>query len=115
MNPMLKIRQLAIALLDDEEGISEQAYELLYDFLDDDMKRQVDATDGRFYLPESFKDGEAPENEQDVQLSYLQNVVRQIIPEAQFEYDNYGQLVIYTGLANDDENNFVVPFEAKND
>ena len=40
-----------IDLLDDEDGISEKAYDKLYEFIPEDIRRVVDATDGRFYLP----------------------------------------------------------------
>jgi hypothetical protein len=110
---VLKIRQLAIELLTQDDGISEAAYELLVDFLDSDMRRQVEATDGRFYLPENFKDGESPLEEQDVKLSYLENVIQQIIPGASFETDNFDQLVIYTDkmLDGDTVVDFVNPEE----
>jgi hypothetical protein len=42
-----------IDLLDDEDGISEKAYDKLYEFIPEDIRRSVDATDGRFYLPSS--------------------------------------------------------------
>ena len=45
-------RPVAIALLDDEEGICQAGYDEMYDLLDDDIKQCVDATDGRFYLKE---------------------------------------------------------------
>jgi len=45
-------RKVAIALLDDEEGICEPGYEAMYDLLDNDIKRLVNATNGRFYLKE---------------------------------------------------------------
>ena len=45
-------RPVAIALLDDEEGICQAGYDEMYDLLDDDVKQCVDATDGRFYLKE---------------------------------------------------------------
>lgn len=37
--------------------------------------------------------------------------VRLIIPSAEFDYDNDGQIIIYTGLTFDDDGN-PVPFEA---
>lgn len=45
-------RKLAISLLGDDDGVSEDSYNLMYDFLDDDIKNLVDATDGRFYIKE---------------------------------------------------------------
>jgi len=50
-------RNLAIALLDDDKGISEEAYEQLCAKLagtpNIDILMYVDATDGRFYLKEN--------------------------------------------------------------
>ena len=110
---VLKIRQLAIELLTQDDGISEAAYELLVDFLDTEMRRQVKATDGRFYLPETFKDGESPLEEQDVKLTYLENLIQQILPGASFETDNNDQLVIYTDKMLDEDN--VVDFVPNED
>lgn len=48
-------RKLALALLNDEHGISGAAYVFLADMLDNerdfDIIEAVEATDGRFYLP----------------------------------------------------------------
>lgn len=48
------LRQLAIALLDDDQGINEKAYKILTGLLLDssntDILRAVDCTDSRFYL-----------------------------------------------------------------
>jgi hypothetical protein len=110
---VLKIRQLAIELLTQDDGISEAAYELLVGFLDTEMRRQVKATDGRFYLPENFKDGESPLEEQDVKLTYLENLIQQILPGASFETDNDDQLVIYTDKMLDVDN--VVDFVPNED
>ena len=55
----MPIRNLAIALLDDDNGISESAWNLLAVLLkkegahNEDILNMVEATDGRFYLPES--------------------------------------------------------------
>ena len=51
-----KMRQLAITLLNDEDGISTDAWYQLLEVLEDleitDIHEQVKATDGRWYLPE---------------------------------------------------------------
>lgn len=48
------LRNLALAILDDEHGINSQAWETLADMLDDDgqsdIVEAVRATEGRFYL-----------------------------------------------------------------
>lgn len=59
--PNGQIRLLAISLLNTEEGISEESYNLLTPLMDlagncDDIMCGVDATDGRFYLPEGWVD-----------------------------------------------------------
>ena len=50
------VRDLALALLDDENGINEQAFVILSNILSDtgnrDIVNLVKATEGRFYLPE---------------------------------------------------------------
>jgi hypothetical protein len=52
---------LAVTLLNDEYGISEEAYMKLHKMLLDagfgpyNILRRVDATDGRFYLPERLE------------------------------------------------------------
>jgi len=45
-----EMRMLALALLDDDEGINDDAYGALVNFLDDDICCAVEATDGRFYI-----------------------------------------------------------------
>jgi len=48
-----KIQQLLRTLLDDEYGVSEKAYNLMLELgLPPKIQNQVDAVDGRFYLPE---------------------------------------------------------------
>ena len=51
-----KVRELAIALLDDDHGICEEGYNKLHALLvetgNGDVAELVDATDGRFYLKE---------------------------------------------------------------
>lgn len=57
---MNNFKTLAIALLDDENGISEDAYQALRDLGKElqlknwivQLSQQVKAQDGRFYLPE---------------------------------------------------------------
>ena len=52
------IREFAIALLDDEQGINENSWYMLEEILrndpcaNDDIIDFVKATEGRFYLPE---------------------------------------------------------------
>ena len=50
-----QLKQLALALLNDDHGITEQAYRILEALLNEngltDITRRVEATDGRFYLP----------------------------------------------------------------
>ena len=52
---MDKLKNLAIRLLDDENGISELAYDALLDMLSAqdalELNKQAKATDRRFYLP----------------------------------------------------------------
>lgn len=62
--------ELFKSLLSDENGISEESYNLMYDYVDMScnefqneeasklkvMLNQVDAVDGRFYLPEDWTD-----------------------------------------------------------
>ena len=56
MDPKI-VRALAIALLDDEHGICENAYSILarmlVDTRNEDLLALVEATDGRFYLVKS--------------------------------------------------------------
>jgi hypothetical protein len=51
-----KLKSLAVRLLDDEEGITEEAYTALLDVLSEDiaveLNKRVKAAQGRFYLPE---------------------------------------------------------------
>lgn len=54
---MSKFLKFVTAVLTDENGISEEAFAALYELAEDsseirDLLRKVDATDGRFYLPE---------------------------------------------------------------
>lgn len=105
---MLKIRQLAIELLTQDEGLSQAAYDLLVGFLDTAMSKKVKKEkNGRFRLPKNFKAKEVPVEDQDVHLSYLENIIGQIIPGASFERDDQNQLVIYTDKMRDDDDNIV--------
>lgn len=51
-----KLRKLAITMLEDDNGISENAFVALHELAEvtqtpfDDISRRIDATDGRFYL-----------------------------------------------------------------
>lgn len=52
-----KFKHLAVCLLDDEDGITEDAYAALLDVMPEEslalaLNKEVEATDGRFYLPE---------------------------------------------------------------
>jgi DNA polymerase III delta prime subunit len=52
-----KFKKLAVLLLDDEDGITEEAYTALLDVMPEEslalaLNREVKAQDGRFYLPE---------------------------------------------------------------
>lgn len=89
------IRELAIALLTQEDGISEEAYTLMYEMLkgDNDITDCVEATDGRFYLPEGWEGTPV-----EAALDDLERNIRAIIPGADIQTDNDDQLVIYTGL-----------------
>lgn len=55
------LRKLAISLLDDDNGISENSWTLLKCLLEeesgfDDILQSVKSTEGRVYLPEQFFD-----------------------------------------------------------
>ena len=102
------ILDLAIELLQQDGGISQEAYEILIKMLDGDLDitQHVEATDGRFYLP----DGWEPNLDETFDKSNLMSKVQAIIPSAALEKDNDGQIVIYTGLMLNDEG-CVVPFE----
>lgn len=55
------LRELAVGLLDDPNGISEANWTILKRLLEeyqgfDDIIQAVEATEGRFYLPEQFSD-----------------------------------------------------------
>lgn len=52
-----RFKNLAVRLLDDDEGITEEAYKALLDVMPEEslalaLNKEVEATDGRFYLPE---------------------------------------------------------------
>ena len=52
----MKLLKFVTAVLNDENGISEEAFSALYELAEDnveirDLLSKVDATDGRFYLP----------------------------------------------------------------
>ena len=55
MNKNKQLRQLAIAILDDENGVSETAFNALQDVCEtscDDIFGAVTACEGRYFLPE---------------------------------------------------------------
>ena len=103
----MKIRDLAIELLTQDGGISQEAYEILHEMLDGDLDitGHVEATDGCFYLPEGWE----PNADHSFDKSYLASKLQTIIPGAALETDNDAQIVIYTGLMLDLEGS-VVPF-----
>lgn len=51
-----KLKNLAVRLLDSDDGISEDSYTALLDVLPEpialELNRRIKATDGMFYLPE---------------------------------------------------------------
>ena len=101
----MTIRDLAIEMLTQDGGISEEAYEIFYEMLDGDLDitSHVEATDGRFYLP----DGWEPNPDQSFDKSYFMQKAHTIVPGAVLETTNDGQIVIYTGLMLDDEGSVV--------
>ena len=52
---MSKLRKLAVLVLNDDFGISDEAFEQLLECMSDDdavtLRGRVDACEGRFYLP----------------------------------------------------------------
>lgn len=101
----MKIRDLAIELLTQDGGISQEAYEILHEMLDGDLDitGHVEATDGCFYLPEGW----TPDTDQTFDKNYLTSKVHTIIPSATLEADNDGQILVYTGLMFNDEGSVV--------
>ena len=101
----MTIRDLAIEMLTQDGGISEQAYEILHEMLDGDLDitGHVEATDGCFYLP----DGWTPDPDEKFDKHCLMSKVQTIIPGATLETDNDGQIVIYTGLMLDSDGSVV--------
>lgn len=57
------MRELAIALLYDDEGITYSAWQLLVTYISDeaDIIAQIQVLEGRVFLPYSFTDGEPHE------------------------------------------------------
>ena len=101
----MTIRDLAIELLTHDGGISQAAYEILYEMLDGDLDitGHVEATDGCFYLP----DGWTPDPDETFGKHCLMSNIQTIISGATLEADNDGQVVIYTGLMLDGEGSVV--------
>lgn len=63
--PKSEMEALARALLADEYGVSEDAYEILSKYIPPSIADEVDATDGRYYLPEDeLEDEEDDEDEE---------------------------------------------------
>jgi len=49
-------REQAIEILNTDEGISEAEWDAIAPNIDEDLRIQVRATEGRFYLPADFID-----------------------------------------------------------
>lgn len=49
--PKSEMEALVKALLDDDNGISEDAYKILSKYIPTSISDEVDAAEGRFYLP----------------------------------------------------------------
>jgi hypothetical protein len=47
-------REEAIEILDTDEGINEEEWDAIAPNIDEDLRIQVRATEGRFYLPSDF-------------------------------------------------------------
>lgn len=108
----MSVRLLAISLLTQDDGISQEAYDILYGLLegDEDITQHVEATDGRFYLPEGWE----PQFEGMAGLPYLEQRIRTVLPAADIQTDNDDQLIVYTGLMLDEDGN-VVDYEPSED
>lgn len=63
--PKSEMEALARALLADEYGVSEDAYEILSKYIPPSIADEVDATDGRYYLPEDELEDEDEDEEED--------------------------------------------------
>jgi hypothetical protein len=61
--PKSEMEALAKALLTDENGIGEDAYEILSKYIPASISDEVDATDGRYYLPEEDDEDESEDED----------------------------------------------------
>ncbi len=86
------LRELALLVLDDENGISEEAFNKLSSLLEDigcaDILVAVDSSEGRFYIGEDFAEEKLKElREQNFQEKVIQdfNAILGISPEKENE------------------------------
>ena len=63
--PKSEMEALARALLTDENGIGEDAYDILSKYIPASISDEVDATDGRYYLPEEDEEDEEEDEDFD--------------------------------------------------
>jgi len=75
-------RRLCLNLLDDPNGISEEAYDLLRLGMEDngcqDIAEQVEAVDGRFFINENYTEAELAKMDAGVEIE--DNPLPPIIP-----------------------------------
>jgi len=51
-----QFREIALAVLNDDDGICSAGYDAMYSLLDEDIRNAVEATSGRFYISQAMFD-----------------------------------------------------------
>ncbi len=96
------LRKLVITLLK-ECAVNRRAYNLMVDWIDNDIRRAVEGIDNLYYLPDDWEEGEEPPPQttpdQIYEIAPYLGCDVVIIPRSRNVYN--GQLVLYTGVFND--------------
>lgn len=113
----LALIQSFVTSLHDDEGVPEGTYLAICDLLSSTMgeaskgvfTKAVDATDGRFYLPEKVKVKSLWNEMMKVSSVHDDNELMLEMSGFSREEDNSGQIVLYTSLM--EKGGKIVPFE----
>lgn len=94
-----EVRQLALSLLDDDEGVPERGYDVLRGFLggSPDILQAVEINEGRAYLSEDFQEIDFTLNAENLDW----DEIRESLDREEFDNDETGRVCRYVTLCDE--------------